>query len=102
MKRRSLRALAVALTVAMPSASHGAEDRPAQDRPAAASAVELIRARCIFCHGPALMLALSQRVLDTGGMPALDVLLAGHHAPDAAARAAIVDFLEDPMGSAGE
>jgi hypothetical protein len=59
--------------------------------------VRLIGARCLFCHGPTLMLAFSRRMLDRGGMDALDAFLAGHHAPDAEARAAIVDFLASPV-----
>ena len=61
-------------------------------------AVRLLGARCTFCHGPVLMLGFSRRMLDAGGSAALDAFLARHHAPDAEARAAIVDFLANPVG----
>ena len=98
MGARHLLAPAVALAIALGTGANGAEDRPDQDRPETVSATDLIRARCIFCHGPAVMLAFSQRLLDAGGKPALDTRLGSHHAPDRAAREAIVEFLADPMG----
>ena len=79
-------------------ASHGASQEFVPAQTEAPSGASLIGARCIFCHGPALMLGFSQRNLDAGGPKALDTFLSGHHAPDAEARAAIVKFLSHPMG----
>lgn len=63
------------------------------------SAVELIGARCIFCHGPAIMLSFSRKLLSEAGREGLDAFLAQHHAPDDDARDAIVQFLLDPSGA---
>lgn len=63
---------------------------------AAPSVGELVKARCIFCHSPALMLGFGHRVVERDGRDALDRFLAGHHAPDEAARKAIVTLLAGP------
>lgn len=63
------------------------------------SPVALIGARCIFCHGPALMLSFSRKLLIESGQEGLDLFLAKHHAPDEDAREAIVHFLLNPSGA---
>lgn len=93
-----LTALALTMAAAM-SASAGEQDgTPAlREQP---SPVRLIGARCVFCHGPVLMLGFSRRMLQAGGPAALDEFLATHHAPDREAREAIVDFLSQPVKDA--
>lgn len=50
---------------------------------------DILKARCVFCHSPMLMLALVQRYTDTAGYDGLSVFLAKHHAPDDEGREAI-------------
>lgn len=57
------------------------------------TAVELIETRCTFCHGQAVTLLLSHRVLEKGGAEALHAHLIKHHVPDEEARKAILDYL---------
>ena len=90
-------AFSVAVSTALGSAALGEE---AAERAETPQPARLIGARCVFCHGPTLMLAFSRRMVESGGMEALDAFLASHHAPDAEARAAIVRFLADPLGTA--
>lgn len=71
----------------------GSEIETASDKPRQPPASRLMEARCTSCHGLTLALSFSREMLDDGGKDALDAFLAKHHAPDAAARAAIVDFL---------
>ena len=88
-------ALSIAFTGRAPG--QGQEDAyQSIDRP---SPVALIEARCVFCHGPAVMLSFSLRLLNAAGPEALDVFLAQHHAPDEEARDAIVQFLSNPIGA---
>lgn len=87
------------LVVSSRASSDEAEAAPDQYRQP--HAIKLIEARCTFCHGPTLMLGFSRRMLDKGGKDLLDEFLAKHHAPDAAARAAIVNFLAGPMSDSG-
>ena len=79
------------------NAAYAADDNVATNRSSNLSAIELIAARCTFCHSPAIVLVFSQRMLEQKGSNALDGFLAKHHAPDAQARAAIVEFLSRPM-----
>ena len=88
-------ALSIALAERAPSQEQKDAFQPI-DQP---SPVALIGARCVVCHGPAVMLSLSRRLLDTSGPEALDVFLARHHAPDEEARDAIVRFLSNPIGT---
>jgi hypothetical protein len=92
-------ALAFALSIAVGTAVQGAEKTNASVEVSDPSPVRLIGARCIFCHGPALMLAFSRRTLDEGGRDALDAFLTTHHVPDDEARDAIVRFLSQPLNS---
>jgi len=92
---------ALALSVAVYTAHvNDASGEEAAERAEAPQPARLIGARCVFCHGPTLMLAFSRRMVESGGMEALDAFLFTHHAPDADARAAIVRFLADPLGAA--
>ena len=91
--------LLTSLVLPSRAASEDAEVAPDQYRQP--HAIELIRARCTFCHGPTLMLGFSRRMLDKGGKDALDAFLLKHHVPDAAARDAIVNFLAAPMEDSG-
>ena len=88
--------LALTIALLVPASPGGQEaDETASEPP---SAVDLIKSRCLSCHGPTTMLAFSRRILDAGGPAALDTLLARHHAPDAEARAAIVQYLSQSLG----
>lgn len=55
----------------------------------------LVDARCVTCHGRPLTLGFSARLLADAGGDGLDLFLAEHHAPDAEARQAIVDYLKE-------
>ena len=88
----------LALSVALAGRVSGQEKEDAFQPINQPSPVALIGARCVFCHGPAVMLSLSRRLLDETGLKALDVFLARHHAPDKEARDAIVQFLSNPFG----
>ena len=89
--------LALSIALAGPAPGENQDDTTqSNDRP---SPVALIGARCIFCHGPALMLSFSRKLLNEAGPEGLDVFLAHHHAPDADARDAIVQFLLNPSGA---
>lgn len=92
MEVRSVRYPLFALTMALMAPSPGV-GQAAREGEEEAAAVSLVKARCLFCHGAVTMLGFSQRMLDAGGPEALDIFLAGHHAPDAEARRAIVQFL---------
>ncbi|WP_347310866.1 hypothetical protein [Defluviimonas sp. SAOS-178_SWC] len=54
---------------------------------------DILKARCIFCHSPMLMLALVRRYTENAGYDGLDAFLSKHHAPDIEGREAIVTFL---------
>lgn len=96
--------LAVALTwtFAAALAAFGAEPGGAPGSETGPPAIKLIGARCVFCHGPVLMLGFSRRMLDRDGPAALDRFLVTHHAPDNAARKAIIEFLAHPGGESGD
>lgn len=98
MDLRSVLLPALAMGTILTAASLGLGQDAERSRTGEPSAVSLVAARCTFCHGAATTLAFSRRVLDSGGPEALDLFLAGHHAPDAGARASIVDFLAHPFG----
>ena len=98
MDLRSVLLPALALGTILTAASLGMGEDVDRSRTGEPSAVSLIAARCTFCHGAATTLAFGRRILDTGGAEALDLFLAGHHAPDAGARASIVNFLVHPLG----
>ena len=91
-----LPAFALATALLVPASTGEQEARETASE--APSAADLIKARCLACHGATTTLAFSRRVLDAGGPAALDVFLAQHHAPDAAARAKIVKFLSQSLG----
>ena len=97
LRRRFELALALALALAG-VAPAAALEKPRQSA-VEPSPVALVGARCVFCHGPAVMLSFSRNLLSEGGPEALDTFLERHHAPDKAARDAIVRFLVDPAGS---
>lgn len=67
-----------------------------KDYPSPAS---IIGARCVFCHGPTVMLSFSHKLLAEAGQQGLDDFLRIHHAPDKEARDAIVQFFLNPSGS---
>ena len=90
--------LALTMALGTPSAGAGQELGPGQTEDPAA--VDLVKARCLFCHGAVTMLGFSHRILDAGGPDALDSFLTGHHAPDTEARGAIVLFLSRSHGGA--
>ncbi|MCU9847693.1 hypothetical protein OEZ60_06700 [Defluviimonas sp. WL0024] len=54
--------------------------------------VRVIRARCVACHSPILMMAFVNRYVEKAGCDELTSFLAKHHAPDEEGRAAIVEF----------
>lgn len=89
--------LIFAISTAVGTTARGDEQSNALAEESNPPIVRLIGARCIFCHGPVLMLAFSRKTLDTGGPPALDAFLAKHHAPDAEVREAIVRYLSQPL-----
>ena len=93
--RIALPALFVLLTFMMSTVSMGQEQPSDQLNETAAS--DLIRSRCTFCHGQALTLQFSRRILYSNGPTALDELLAQHHAPNAEERDAIVEFLSQHL-----
>ena len=67
------------------------QDKP-KDRNSENYAVRVIEARCVSCHGAELVEKFSLRVLAEGGASLLDARLKEHRAPDAEARAAIVEY----------
>ena len=92
-------AYVLALSIALAGDASGQEREDAYQSIDQPSPVALIKARCVFCHGPAVMLSLSRTLLDAAGPEALDVFLARHHAPDEEARDAIVQFFSNPFGA---
>ncbi len=56
-------------------------------------AANLLRARCVFCHSPILMLGFARRHVETYGYDSFAVFLSKHHAPDEEARTEIINFL---------
>lgn len=92
-------AYVLALSIALAERAPSQEQKDAFQPINQPSPVALIRARCVFCHGPAVMLSLSRRLLNAAGPESLDVFLARHHAPDEEARDAIVQFLSKPYGA---
>ena len=95
---RSILFPTLALGMILVAASLGMGEDADQGSAQEPSGVRLVSARCVFCHGPTTTVAFSRRLLDTGGEAALDTFLAGHHAPDAEARASIVNFLSRAFG----
>lgn len=85
--------LALALALVLAGVAPAAELEKPSPPAVAPSPVALIGARCVFCHGPAVMLSFSRNLLFEGGPGALDAFLERHHAPDKEARDAIVRFL---------
>lgn len=59
----------------------------------------LVDARCVTCHGLALTLGFSAKLLAEEGGEALDEFLVEHHAPDEEARQAIVQYLSEAAAS---
>ena len=94
-RRIPLPALFVLLTLIMGTLSMGQEQPSDQLNETAAS--DLIRSRCTSCHGQALTLEFSRRILYSHGPTALDELLAHHNAPNAEERDAIVEFLSQHL-----
>lgn len=94
-RRIPLPALFVLLTLIMGTLSMGQEQPSDQLNETPVS--DLISSRCTFCHGQALTLEFSRRILFSNGPTALDELLAQHHAPNAEERDAIMDFLSQQL-----
>ena len=92
LKRTSLISGA-ALLIALAPLVSGKGDAQDRDAPEPPSAALLVETRCGFCHSAALLIMLAKRKLAEDGPEEIQAFLAGHHAPDAEARLAILQFL---------
>ena len=92
--------LIVGLVLLLALSSNFKREADAQDRDPSGqpSGALLVETRCGFCHSTALLKVLADRKLAEDGSDEMQAFLAGHHAPDAEARLAILQFLLSAPG----